>query len=82
MHAIGDEVPRVEQLMILLGSLSDEYDQIVKIIENMGEMDLYLAKEMLRREYEGIARKEKSELVLKATKSYKSKKNSAEGNKT
>ena len=72
MQAIGDEVPRDEQLVILLGSLSNEYDQIVKIIENMGEMDLFLAKEMLRREYEGIARKEKSELALKATRRYKS----------
>ena len=43
--------------MILLGTLSDEYDQIVKIIENMGTMDLFLAKEMLRRKYDGNARK-------------------------
>lgn len=73
MQAIGDEVSRDEQLVILLGSLSDEYDQIVKIIENMGTMDLFLAKEMLRREYDGIARKEKSEIALKATRSFKNK---------
>ena len=72
MQAIGDEVSSDEQLVILLGSLTDDYDQIVKIIENMGEMDLFLAKEMLRREYEGIARKEKSEVALQATRSYKS----------
>lgn len=64
MQAIGNEVSCDEQLVILFGSLSDEYDQIVKIIENMGETNLFLAKEMLRREYEGIVRKEKSELAL------------------
>ena len=73
MQVIGDEVSRDEQLVILLWSLSDGYDQIAKITENMGEMDLFIAKEMLRREYDGIARKEKSELELKATRSYKSK---------
>ena len=40
--------------------LSDEYDQIVKIIEDMGEIDLFLAKAMLRREYEGTTRKANS----------------------
>uniref|UniRef100_A0AAV1TX07 CCHC-type domain-containing protein n=1 Tax=Peronospora matthiolae TaxID=2874970 RepID=A0AAV1TX07_9STRA len=73
MQAIGDEVFQDERLVILLGSLSDEYDQIVKIIENMKDMNQFQAKEMLCREYEGIARKEKSEIALKATRKFKSK---------
>ena len=55
MQAIGDEVSRDKQLVFLFESLSNEYDQIVKIIDNMGKMDLFFANEMLRREYEGIA---------------------------
>ena len=35
MQAIGDEVSRDEHLVILLGRLSDEYNQILKIIENI-----------------------------------------------
>ena len=61
--------------MILLGSLSDEYDQIIKMVENIQDIDPFRAKEILRREYEGIARKEKSELALKATRNFKSRSN-------
>uniref|UniRef100_A0AAV1ULZ3 CCHC-type domain-containing protein n=1 Tax=Peronospora matthiolae TaxID=2874970 RepID=A0AAV1ULZ3_9STRA len=39
----------------------------------MKDTDLFQAKEMLRRDYEGIARKEKSEIALKATRRLKSK---------
>uniref|UniRef100_A0AAV1VEP3 CCHC-type domain-containing protein n=1 Tax=Peronospora matthiolae TaxID=2874970 RepID=A0AAV1VEP3_9STRA len=73
MQAIGDEVVQFERLVILLGSLSKEYDQIVKIIKNMKDMDLFQAKEMLRPDYEGIARKEKSEIALRATRRFKIK---------
>uniref|UniRef100_A0AAV1V209 Polyprotein n=1 Tax=Peronospora matthiolae TaxID=2874970 RepID=A0AAV1V209_9STRA len=73
MQAIGDEIVQDERIVILPESLSEEYDQIVKIIENMKGMDLFQAKEMLRREYEGIARMEKSEIALKATRRFKSK---------
>ena len=40
MQYIGDEVEHDERLVILLGSLSDEYDQIVKIIGNIKDTDL------------------------------------------
>ena len=60
MQAINDEFLRDEQLVnLLLKSSSDEYDQVVMDIENMGEIDLFHAKETLRREIEGIARNEK-----------------------
>ena len=68
MQAIGDEIKADEQLVLLLGSLSEDYDQIVKIIENMEGMDLFRAKEMIQREYDGLQRKEGSEIALKATK--------------
>ena len=73
MQDIRDEVSRDEQLVILLGSLSEEYDHIVKIIENVTGIDLFMDKEMLRREHEGLVRKDKNELVLKATRSVKGK---------
>ena len=75
MNAIGEEVSYDEQLVILLGSLPDEYDQIIKIIENIPNIDIFQAKEMLQREYEGISRKETNEIALKATREreYKSK---------
>ena len=60
LQYIGGEVSRDEQLVILLGSLSEEYDQIVKIIENVTEIDLFMAKKMLRRDHEGIVRKDKN----------------------
>ena len=72
MQAIGDEILHHELLGILLGSLSNEYDHIIKIVENIQDIDLFRAKEMLRREYEGIALKEKSELALKAKRNFKS----------
>ena len=60
MQSIDDEISRDEQIVILLQSLSDEYDQILNIMENIREMDLF-AKEMPCREYECIARERKKE---------------------
>lgn len=73
MQAIGDEVSQEKQLVILLGSLSEEYDQITKSIENLQGINLFQTKEVLRREFESMIRKETSEVALKAiTKSRKS----------
>ena len=68
MAAIGDNLNQDEQIILLLGSLSDEYDSIVKIIENIPNMDMLQAKEMIQREYESLQRKESGEIALKATK--------------
>ena len=50
---------------------AEEYYQIVKIIENVTDIDLFQDKEILRREYEGIFRSNKNALALKATRSVK-----------
>ena len=41
MAAIGDTLDDSEQLVILLGSLSEDFDQIVKIMENMSGIDVF-----------------------------------------
>ena len=66
LATIGDAVSESEQLVILLGSLPDDYDAIIKIIENISDMTLFTAKEMLRREYDEYQRKEAKESALKA----------------
>ena len=65
MQAVGQEISPDKHLVILLGSLTRDYDPIVKIIENMPDMTLFHAKEMLRREYNGIVRTEQHEAALK-----------------
>ena len=74
MQAVGQEISQEEHLVILLGSLTREYDPIVKIIENMPGMTLFHAKEMLRREYDGMRRTEHQEVALKSTHTSKYKK--------
>lgn len=64
--AVGDPLPEDEKLVILLGSLSSEYDSMVKIIENSAGVDLLGAKEMLRREYERAHTRSEAEVALKA----------------
>nr|CCA17332.1 putative polyprotein [Albugo laibachii Nc14] len=54
MEALDDGIREDEKLAILLRSLLDEYDQISKIIGNIQEIDVLQAKEMLRREFEGL----------------------------
>ncbi|DAZ95788.1 TPA: hypothetical protein N0F65_009184, partial [Lagenidium giganteum] len=52
MEAIGDMMGEDEKLIVLLGSVTSDYDAIVKIIENKDATDLLEGKDMLRREYE------------------------------
>ncbi|KAJ0401726.1 hypothetical protein P43SY_003047 [Pythium insidiosum] len=66
LDAVGDNVKDDEQLVVLLGSLSAEYDAIVKIIEARGNVDLYEAKEMLRREYETLQKRERQEAAFQS----------------
>lgn len=51
--------------MVLLGSLSSEYDGMVKIVENNKNLTLAETKEMLRREYEASQANESNEVALK-----------------
>uniref|UniRef100_A0AAV1TC67 CCHC-type domain-containing protein n=1 Tax=Peronospora matthiolae TaxID=2874970 RepID=A0AAV1TC67_9STRA len=74
MQAVGQEILQDEHLVILLGSQTDDYDTIVKIIENMPRMTLFHAKEMLRREYDGMEKTEYQEVALKSTHTCKYKK--------
>ena len=64
--SVGDEVSEDEKLVILLGSLSPEYDAIVWIIEAREHVDLYEAKEMLWREFDTMIKREKQESSFKA----------------
>ena len=52
LRAAGDSMDDDEQLVLLLGSLSSEYDDMVRIIEAHSNVTLLDAKEMLRREYD------------------------------
>ena len=74
MQAVGQEISPDEHLVILLGSLTRDYDPIVKIIENMPGMTLFHAKEILRREYDCMMRKGHQEVALKSTHTSKYKK--------
>ncbi|POM62824.1 polyprotein [Phytophthora palmivora] len=62
----GFEMAPGEKLVILLGSLPAEYDGMIKIIEAHGSVTLLDAKEMLRREFETIKKRERQEEVFKA----------------
>ncbi|TMW55192.1 hypothetical protein Poli38472_013954 [Pythium oligandrum] len=65
MEAIGDLMEEDEKLVVLLGSVSSDYDGIVRIIENKPNVDLLEAKEMLRREYERMQEHEVTEAALR-----------------
>nr|CCA28259.1 AlNc14C1818G13075 [Albugo laibachii Nc14] len=57
MQDSGESMNLDDQLIILIESLSDDYDIIVKIIVNSQGMGLFSAKEILLREYQGMIRK-------------------------
>lgn len=61
-EAFGDD----EKLVILLGSLPQEYDMMIRIIEATNGVTLLAAKEMLRREYETLQKRETKETAFKA----------------
>jgi hypothetical protein len=67
MAAVGDLLSNEEKLVILLGSLNDQYDTVIKIIENTTNIDLLDAKEMLRREHEKLTKNESDEIALQAS---------------
>lgn len=67
LAAVGDALPEEEKLVILLGSVPSEYDAMVRLIEVRDRVTLLDAKEMLRREYEMIQKREVKEQAFKAT---------------
>ena len=74
LAAVGDVLAEDEKLVVLLGSLAPEYDSMVKIIESQGSISLLEAKEMLRREYDSIVKREKTEDAFKAVAQRRKKK--------
>ena len=68
LRAAGDSMDDDEKLVLLLGSLLSEYDDMVRIIEaqkrcSAGRMD---AKEMIRREYDTLQKWDKKEAASTA----------------
>ncbi|CEG45846.1 uncharacterized protein PHALS_02118, partial [Plasmopara halstedii] len=53
-------------MAILLGSFPSEYDAMVRIIDTQSETTLLDAKEMLRREFETLQKREQKETAFKA----------------
>ncbi|CEG48993.1 polyprotein [Plasmopara halstedii] len=66
LRRTGETVTDDEKQVTLLGSLPAEYDGMIKIIEAHGSVTLLDAKEMLRREYEAMKKREKQEGAFKA----------------
>ena len=52
IRAAGDSMDDDEKLVFLLGSLSSDFDNMVRIFEAHSNVTLLDAKEMLRREYD------------------------------
>nr|CCA23658.1 putative polyprotein [Albugo laibachii Nc14] len=67
MSAIGDVMAEQEMLVVLLGSLSEDYEPITSIIVNFPGIDLMSDHEMLQREWDNVQEKEIKEVALKAT---------------
>lgn len=61
LTAIGEKIGDDEKFIVLLGSLPQEYDAMVRVIEATAKVTLLSAKEMLRREYDTVQKREKKE---------------------
>ena len=66
LRAAGDSMDGDEKLVLLLVSLSSEYDDMVRIIEAHSNVTLLDAKEMLRREYDTLQKRDKKETAFTA----------------
>ena len=72
MEALESYMDEEEKLVFLLGSISEDFDQMIKSTENSHGIDILQAKEMIRMGYEIMIKKEASEVALRATR-YKAK---------
>ena len=68
VDAIGDAVADNRALVIRLVSLTENYQHVTKIFENMTNINRMCAKGILQREWQNIQRNESNEVALKATK--------------
>ena len=67
MGATGDPMTEDEMLVVLLGSLSEEFNNIVRIIENIESITIMSAKQIPQREWESQEKKDVNEVALRAT---------------
>ena len=54
LSAVGETIGDDEKIVILLGSLPQQYDAMISISEATSDVTLLGEKEMLRREYETL----------------------------
>ncbi|KAJ0392280.1 hypothetical protein ATCC90586_011623 [Pythium insidiosum] len=66
MEAVGDKMDEARQLTILLGSLPQEYETLVTIIENSSSVSMVDVKEKLLKEYEKRQQQESTEGAFRA----------------
>ncbi|DAZ97531.1 TPA: hypothetical protein N0F65_003017 [Lagenidium giganteum] len=66
LAAVGDLLGDNEKLVILLGSLSSDYDGMIKIIQTQKSVTLMEPKELLRREFKTLTKREQKEGASKA----------------
>ena len=66
LRAAGDSMDDYEKLVLLLESLSSDYDDMVRIIEAHSSVTFLDAKEMLRREYDTLQKRDKKETAFKS----------------
>lgn len=59
LRASGDSMDDDENLVLLLESLSSEHDDMVRMIEAHSNVTLLDAKEMLRRDYDTLHKRDK-----------------------
>ncbi|GMF20289.1 unnamed protein product [Phytophthora lilii] len=67
LAAVGEKMTDDEKVVILLGSLPQEYDTMVRIIELQEHVTLLDTKEMLRREAEVIQKRDTKEQAFRAS---------------
>lgn len=67
LAAVSEAISEDERLLSLLGSLPQEYDSTVRIIEEHGKLPLLDAKEILCREYGQNQKREEEEQAYKAS---------------
>ncbi|CEG49223.1 polyprotein [Plasmopara halstedii] len=66
LSAAGECIDDNEKLVVLLGSLPEDFDAMVRIIEATSCATLLDAKEMLRQEHEKLMRRDKKGAAFKA----------------
>lgn len=66
LTAIGDQVTGEDKLVVLLRSLPEEYDGMLRIIEATSAITLLDGRDMLRRDFESRQKREQKETVLKS----------------